>query len=333
MTIDVDYLSRYLVGTAGGYLANAVRGDGHCEVCTTRIDPPWTACVHCNRHRQLPFTASLADLVVPLTYAGHNRQSERLLYGYKNPLITGEPSDDSVSAHRLTMSLLIFLGLAFHRPCIERVTGPVDALAVIRSTKGRPDHPLAGLIGPTAAEQSLPLIDLSYIGPLADTAAISDVMWQEMLDINLTGVWHTTSAATQHLIASGGGSMVLISSAAGLKAYANIGHYVAAKHGVVGLMRTLAVELGPHRIRVNSIHPTQVDTTMIMNETTMRLFVPDVEHPTREEFGVTSQAMHLLPIPWVEPRDISNAVLFLASDEARYITGVPLPVDAGVLTI
>ena len=127
--------------------------------------------------------------------------------------------------------------------------------------------------------------------------------------------------------------MVLISSAAGLKAYANIGHYVAAKHGVVGLMRTLAVELGPHRIRVNSIHPTQVDTTMIMNETTMRLFVPDVEHPTREEFAVTSQAMHLLPVPWVEPRDISNAVLFLASDEARYITGVPLPVDAGVLTI
>lgn len=168
---------------------------------------------------------------------------------------------------------------------------------------------------------------------LEGTAAISDVMWQEMLDINLTGVWHTTSAATQHLIASGGGSMVLISSAAGLKAYANIGHYVAAKHGVVGLMRTLAVELGPHRIRVNSIHPTQVDTTMIMNETTMRLFVPDVEHPTREEFGVTSQAMHLLPVPWVEPRDISNAVLFLASDEARYITGVPLPVDAGVLTI
>ena len=168
---------------------------------------------------------------------------------------------------------------------------------------------------------------------LEGTAAISDVMWQEMLDINLTGVWHTTSAATQHLIASGGGSMVLISSAAGLKAYANIGHYVAAKHGVVGLMRTLAVELGPHGIRVNSIHPTQVDTTMIMNETTMRLFVPDVEHPTREEFAVASQAMHLLPVPWVEPRDISNAVLFLASDEARYITGVPLPVDAGVLTV
>ncbi|MHB8794307.1 MAG: phosphoribosyltransferase [Candidatus Nanopelagicales bacterium] len=170
MTIDVDYLSRYLVGTAGGYLANAVRGDGHCEVCTTPIDPPWTACVHCNRHRQLPYTASLADLVVPLTYAGHNRQSERLVYGYKNPLITGEPSDDSVSAHRLTMSLLIFLGLAFHRPCIERVTGPVDALAVIPSTKGRPDHPLAGLIGPTAVEQSLPLIDLSYIGPLGDSS-------------------------------------------------------------------------------------------------------------------------------------------------------------------
>ena len=166
---------------------------------------------------------------------------------------------------------------------------------------------------------------------LEGTAAISDTMWKEMIDINLTGVWHTTSAATPHLIASGGGSMIMISSVAGLKAYANIGHYVAAKHGVVGLMRTLAVELGPHGIRVNSIHPTQVDTTMIMNESTMRLFVPDVPSPTREDFAPASQAMHALPMPWADPRDISNAVLFLASDESRCITGVPLPVDAGVL--
>jgi SDR family mycofactocin-dependent oxidoreductase len=161
---------------------------------------------------------------------------------------------------------------------------------------------------------------------------LADQTWQDMVDINLTGVWHTAKAAIPHLIEGGrGGSIVLTSSAAGLMAYPNIAHYVSAKHGVVGLMKTLALELAPHFIRVNSIHPTQVDTPMIQNEATWRLFRPDLEHPSRADFEPASQAMNVLPIPWVEPLDISNAVLFLASDEARFITGVPLPVDAGCL--
>ncbi|HEY2522195.1 MAG TPA: SDR family oxidoreductase, partial [Streptosporangiaceae bacterium] len=161
---------------------------------------------------------------------------------------------------------------------------------------------------------------------------LDDQTWQDMIDINLTGVWHAAKAAIPHLKAGGrGGAIVLTSSAAGLKAYANIAHYVSAKHGVVGLMKTLAVELAPDFIRVNSIHPTQVDTPMIQNEATWRLFRPDLDHPARADFEPASQAMNLLPIPWVEPADISNALLFLASDEARYITGVPLPVDAGCL--
>ena len=99
---------------------------------------------------------------------------------------------------------------------------------------------------------------------MAGTGSMSQEMWSEMLDVNLTSVWNTTSAATPHLRAAGGGSMVLIISAvAGPKAYANIGHYVAAKHGVQGLMRVLAVELGPESIRVNGILPTQVNTPMI----------------------------------------------------------------------
>ena len=156
--------------------------------------------------------------------------------------------------------------------------------------------------------------------------------WQDMIDTNLTGVWHAAKAAIPHLIAGGrGGSIVLTSSAAGLKAYANVAHYVSAKHGVVGLMRTLALELAPHMIRVNSLHPTQVDTDMVMNEFTFKLFSPDKQNPTIEDFGPASQAMNALPIPWVEPVDISNALLFLASDEARYITGVTLPVDAGTV--
>ena len=153
-----------------------------------------------------------------------------------------------------------------------------------------------------------------------------------MIDTNLTGVWHTAKAAIPHLIEGGnGGSIILTSSAAGLKGYENIAHYVSAKHGVVGLMRTLALELAPYSIRVNSIHPTQVDTPMIQNEPTWRLFRPDLEHPTKDDFAPASQAVNALPIPWVEPVDISNAVLFLASDEGRYLTGVTLPVDAGTV--
>jgi (+)-trans-carveol dehydrogenase len=164
------------------------------------------------------------------------------------------------------------------------------------------------------------------------TATLSDRDWQDMIDVNLTGVWQTCKATVPHLLAGGrGGSIILTSSAAGLMAYPNIGHYVAAKHGVVGLMRTLALELAPHNIRVNSLHPTQVDTPMIMNETIFRLFMPDEENPTAAGFAPVSQEMNALPIPWVEPVDISNALLFLASDEARYITGVTLPIDAGAI--
>ena len=170
---------------------------------------------------------------------------------------------------------------------------------------------------------------IASFGPAAE---MSDETWRDMIDTNLTGVWHTAKAAIPHLIAGGrGGSIVLTSSAAGLQAYANVGHYVSAKHGVVGLMRTLALELAPHRIRVNSIHPTQVDTPMIMNESTWKLFDPTNENPTVDAFRPISQEMNALPIPWVDPVDISNALLFLASDEARYITGVTLPVDAGAV--
>jgi (+)-trans-carveol dehydrogenase len=154
--------------------------------------------------------------------------------------------------------------------------------------------------------------------------------WQDMIDINLTGVWHTCKAAIPHLVAAGGGSMILTSSAVGLKASANVGHYGAAKHAVVGLMRTLALELAPNMIRVNSVHPTAVDTMMIQNDSLYRLMAPGVEHPTRDDVAPVLQSLNALPIPWVEPVDISNAVLFLASDEGRYITGVTFPVDAGM---
>jgi len=154
--------------------------------------------------------------------------------------------------------------------------------------------------------------------------------WKDMIDVNLSGVWHTVKAGVPHILSGGrGGSIVMTSSVGGLKAYPHTGHYIAAKHGVVGLMRTFAVELGQHSIRCNSVHPTNVNTPMFMNEGTMKLFRPDLENPGPEDMKVVAQLMHVLPVGWVEASDISNAVLFLASDEARYVTGLPLTVDAG----
>jgi (+)-trans-carveol dehydrogenase len=154
--------------------------------------------------------------------------------------------------------------------------------------------------------------------------------WQEMIDINLSGVWKSVKAGVPHLISGGnGGSIILTSSVGGLKAYPHCGNYVAAKHGVVGIMRSFAVELGQHMIRVNSVHPTHVSTGMIMNEGTWKMFRPDLENPGPDDMAPICQMFHTLPIPWVDPIDISNAVLFFASDDARYITGVTLPIDAG----
>ncbi|MGO8939202.1 MAG: mycofactocin-coupled SDR family oxidoreductase [Mycobacterium sp.] len=161
---------------------------------------------------------------------------------------------------------------------------------------------------------------------------IREKIWQDMIDVNLSGVWHTVKAGVPHIIAGKrGGSIVLTGSVGSHKAMAYTGHYIAAKHGVIGLMRAFAVELGQHMIRVNSVHPSQVNTPMTMNDVTFRLFRPDLENPGPEDFAPFSQMTHTLPVPWVEPIDISNAVLFLASDESRYVTGVSLPVDAGAL--
>jgi (+)-trans-carveol dehydrogenase len=159
---------------------------------------------------------------------------------------------------------------------------------------------------------------------------LSEQAWQDVLDVNLTGVWHTATAAIPHIVAGGrGGSVVVISSVAGGRARANVSHYVSSKHGVIGLARALAIEHASDNIRVNSVLPGTVNTPMFMNDTLARLFRPDLEEPSMADLEAASRSGQLLPVPWVEPIDVSNAVLFLASEEARYITGVALPVDAG----
>jgi NAD(P)-dependent dehydrogenase (short-subunit alcohol dehydrogenase family) len=153
---------------------------------------------------------------------------------------------------------------------------------------------------------------------------LTDAEWDAMIGINLTGVWHTTKAATPALIARGGGVIITNSSIGGLRGMRRLSHYAAAKWGVIGLTKSLAIELAPHGIRAVSIHPTGVDTQMNDGLAAM-------EGKTPEEIAEAS-AGNLLPVPWIETADVAELVLFLASDRARYITGAQYVLDAGLLT-
>ena len=166
-------------------------------------------------------------------------------------------------------------------------------------------------------------------GSPAPAAMIEEAAWQTMLDINITGVWHTVKVAVPHMADGRGGSIVLVSSMLGLRGGGYMAHYASAKHAVVGLMNSLANELAPQWIRVNSIHPGNIQTPMIDNEQFHRTLRPDLAEPTMADAGEVIGQFHMLPTPFFEARAVSNAVLFLASDEAQYITGAALPIDAG----
>jgi SDR family mycofactocin-dependent oxidoreductase len=151
---------------------------------------------------------------------------------------------------------------------------------------------------------------------------VTPQVWQDTLDTNLTGVWNTMVVSVPHLIAAGGGSIICTSSTAGIKGLPYLAPYVAAKHGVVGIARTMANELARHSIRVNTVHPTGVDTPMGQG-------LGGLEPLINRDPNLGPIYMNTLPVEVVDPRDISNAVLFLASDEARYVTGLEFTVDAG----
>jgi (+)-trans-carveol dehydrogenase len=168
------------------------------------------------------------------------------------------------------------------------------------------------------------------ISSFAPSLEMSEEMWDEMIDINLSGQWKTVKASVPHIIAGGrGGSVVLISSVAAFLARENTAHYAAAKTGLIGLMRALAKELAPHSIRVNTVHPGVVATPMFLNDATYRLFRPDLENPTRQDFEPAGLALNALPISMIEPIDVTNAVLYLASDDGRYVTGSTHLITAG----
>jgi len=167
------------------------------------------------------------------------------------------------------------------------------------------------------------------IASMGNTWDLTDEQWQDVIDVNLTGVWRTIKAVIPTLIEQGtGGSIIITSSMAGIMGLGGIAHYTASKHAVIGLMRSLVNEVSQYKIRVNTVNPTTVNTDMIQNDA----FYSYVGASNAEEMGAFFQSLNALPVPWVEAVDISNAVLFLASDESRYVTGLTLWVDAGLGT-
>ncbi len=154
--------------------------------------------------------------------------------------------------------------------------------------------------------------------------------WSTMIDVNLSGTWKTIRAAAPHIVAGGrGGAIVITSSLAAITANEGMVHYSAAKAGLVGMMKVVAKELAPERIRVNSIHPTTVATDMILNDSFYRLFRPDLAAPTREDFEVAGRTLNSLPVAALESKDVTDAVMYLVADSGRYVTGSTLVVDAG----
>jgi len=159
---------------------------------------------------------------------------------------------------------------------------------------------------------------------------LTEEEWETVVGVVLTGVWHTLKAAVPKMIEAGrGGSIVVIGSAVGTRAAGGHAHYVAAKHGVVGLARAFALEVAEHGIRVNVVAPGSVNTEMARNPAVLRLLRPDLEEPTVEDADAGLRGHHALPVRWAEPEDVANAVLWLASEESRHITGAVIPVDAG----
>jgi SDR family mycofactocin-dependent oxidoreductase len=159
-----------------------------------------------------------------------------------------------------------------------------------------------------------------------------DEMWDEMIDVNLTGVWKTMKATVPFILQGGrGGAIAATSSVAGMRGSAGDSmHYGAAKYALTHLVHSMALNWGPDRIRVNAVAPTNCNTDMLHSQAMYDLFRPDIEGPTIDDVRPAFARSQILPdMPWVEPADITAAMLWLCSDEARFVTGVVLPVDGG----
>lgn len=212
---------------------------------------------------------------------------------------------------------------------LRTLQSEVEALgrrALVFAADVRDETAVAAAVQQTAAE--LGRIDILFnnagIAAYGLAHELSEEQWDTMLDINLKGAWLVAKHVIPLLIAQQGGVIINNSSVAGLRGFGRMSHYTASKWGLTGLTKALAIELAPQSIRVNSIHPTGVNTPM--NDGLAAL-----EGTTPEAIAERS-AGNLLPVPWIEPEDVVEAVLFLASDRARFVTGTQLVIDAGLLT-
>ncbi len=169
---------------------------------------------------------------------------------------------------------------------------------------------------------------------LAPSWEMSEEQWDETVNVDLKGVWITCKVCIPQMLPRRSGKIICIASTAAVKGMANLAHYVAAKHGVLGLVKTLAIELAPYNINVNAVCPTSVDTMMCRNQALYDVFAGGPgPHATYEHMLALMNQMNLFPDRnLLPPEAVSAAVLWLASDEARHLTGCALPVDAGYLT-
>jgi SDR family mycofactocin-dependent oxidoreductase len=154
-------------------------------------------------------------------------------------------------------------------------------------------------------------------------------VWRDVVDIDLTGVATSIRAVLPAMVGQGHGRIVATSSAVGREGGPNNANYAAAKWGVIGFVKSVAIEVAPHGVTVNAISPMSVATDMCHNEATYRLFRPDLPEPSADDVRSTFAGLNPMGVPWLDVADSSAAVLFLCSDEARYITGVALDVGAG----
>jgi len=168
---------------------------------------------------------------------------------------------------------------------------------------------------------------------LMETGEVPPEYWAATIDTNLTGVFNTIQAVLPDMVSRRSGRIIATSSMGGRAGYAHASAYCASKWGVIGLIKSVANEYGKYGITANAVCPTNVNSPMLHNEQSYGMFVPDVEHPTREQAEERMKPAHPLGIPYVEPEDISQAILFLASDAARYITAEALTVSAGMMAM
>jgi SDR family mycofactocin-dependent oxidoreductase len=210
----------------------------------------------------------------------------------------------------------------------------LDRRIVARKLDVRDTQGLATLVadGVTALGRLDLVAANAGILPMQGFTETSDELWEDVIGTNLTGVFKTVRAALPAILAGGrGGSIVITSSTAGAKGLPNTAPYTAAKHGVIGLTKVIANEYGKDWIRANALLPTAVGTDMIFNQSLYSVMTGGASGATRETAEPAFASLNTLPLPWIEPVDVSNALVWLCSNEARYITGASISVDAGAI--